>query len=132
MTQFVKVGRIVKDRRALRIEIDGRNGPGDLVIGAEAVRGLFDGKEVDVCFVQVRAPDRVFIGCSGTARISRSGRAVTLKIDGQTYTSPLMQVRQVVAGTRTAALLSRPVPAGVIDADREQRERIDAGLIHAF
>jgi len=37
-----------------------------------------------------------------------------------------------VAGTRTAALLSRPAPAPILDADRVQRERIDAGLIHAF
>ncbi len=114
------------------MEIDGRNGPGTLVIGAAAVRDLFDGKEADVSFVQVRAVEQVFIGWSGTARVSRSGRAVTLRIEGQTFTSPIAQVRQVVAGTRTAALLSRPAAAPVIDADRVQRERIDAGLIHAF
>jgi hypothetical protein len=32
MTQFVKVGRIVKDRRALRIEIDGREACGELPV----------------------------------------------------------------------------------------------------
>jgi len=132
MQQFTKAGRITRDRHALRVEIDGRNGPGDLVIGAAAVRELFDGKEADVSFVQVRSTDQVFIGWSGTARVSRSGRAITLRIEGQTYTSPIAQVRQVVAGTRTAALLSRPAPAPIIDADREQRRPIDEGLIRSF
>ena len=132
MTQFVKVGRITRDRHALRVEIDGRNGPGDLVIGAAAVRELFDGKEVDVSFVQVRSTDQVFIGWSGTARVSRSGRAITLRIEGQTYTSPIAQVRAVIAGTRAAAILSRPEPAPILDADEEQRRPIDEGLIRSF
>lgn len=132
MQQFTKAGRITRDRHALRVEIDGRNGPGDLVIGAAAVRDLFDGKEADVSFVQVRSTDQVFIGWSGTARVSRSGRAITLRIEGQTYTSPIAQVRQVVAGTRTAALLSRPAPAPVIDADREQAKSIDHDLVRSF
>jgi hypothetical protein len=132
MTQFVKVGRITRDRHALRVEIDGRNGPGDLVIGAAAVRELFDGKEVDVSFVQVRSTDQVFIGWSGTARVSRSGRAITLRIEGQTYTSPIAQVRAVIAGTRAAAILSRPEPAPILDADREQAKPIDADLVRSF
>ena len=127
-TQFTKAGRITRERLALRVEIDGRNGPGDLVMGAAAVRDLFNGKETDVSFVQVRSTDRVFIGWSGTARVSRSGRAITLRIEGQPYTSPIAQVRQVVAGTRTAALLSRPVPAGIIDADGRQARPITEGL----
>ena len=132
MTQFVKVGRITRDRHALRVEIDGRNGPGDLVIGAAAVRELFDGKEVDVSFVQVRSTDQVFIGWSGTARVSRSGRAITLRIEGQTYTSPIAQVRAVIAGTRAAAILSRPAPAPILDADGRQARPIDEGLTHSF
>ncbi len=132
MQQFTKAGRITRDRHALRVEIDGRNGPGDLVIGAAAVRELFDGKEADVSFVQVRSTNQVFIGWSGTARVSRSGRAITLRIEGQTYTSPIAQVRQVVAGTRTAALLSRPAPAPIIDADREQAKSIDHDLVRSF
>jgi len=132
MQQFTKAGRITRDRHALRVEIDGRNGPGDLVIGAAAVRELFDGKEADVSFVQVRSTDQVFIGWSGTARVSRSGRAITLRIEGQTYTSPIAQVRQVVAGTRAAAILSLPVPAGIIDADGRQARPIDEGLTHSF
>ena len=132
MTQFVKVGRITRDRHALRVEIDGRNGPGDLVIGAAAVRELFDGKEVDVSFVQVRSTDPVFIGWSGTARVSRSGRAITLRIEGQTYTSPIAQVRAVIAGTRAAAILSRPEPAPILDADGRQAKSIDHDLVRSF
>ena len=132
MQQFTKAGRITRDRHALRGEIDGRNGPGDLVIGAAAVRELFDGKEADVSFVQVRSTDQVFIGWSGTARVSRSGRAITLRIEGQTYTSPIAQVRQVVAGTRAAAILSRPAPAPIIDADGRPARPIDEGLTHSF
>ncbi len=132
MQQFTKAGRITRDRHALRVEIDGRNGPGDLVIGAAAVRDLFDGKEADVSFVQVRSTDRVFIGWSGSARVSRSGRAITLRIEGQTYTSPIAQVRQVIAGTRAAAILSLPEPAPILDADGRQARPIDEGLTHSF
>jgi len=132
MQQFTKAGRITRDRHALRVEIDGRNGPGDLVIGSAAVSELLSGRRVDVSFVQTPTPDRVFIGFSGEAWVSRSGKAITLRIEGQTYTSPIAQVRQVVAGTRTAALLSRPAPAPIIDADREQRRPIDEGLIRSF
>ncbi len=132
MQQFTKAGRITRDRHALRVEIDGRNGPGDLVIGSAAVSELLSGRRVDVSFVQTPTPDRVFIGFSGEAWVSRSGKAITLRIEGQTYTSPINQVRQVVAGTRAAAILSRPVPAGIIDADGRQRERIDHDLVRSF
>ena len=132
MTQFVKVGRIARDRHALRVEIDGRSGPGNLVIGADAVRALLDGRRVDVNFIQTPTPDRVFIGFSGEAWISRSGRAVTLRIEGRTFTSPIAQVQQVVAGTRQAAIVSRPVDSPIIDADGRQAKPIDAGLIRSF
>ena len=131
MTQFVKVGRIVKDRRALRIEIDGREACGEQIIGAAAVSDLLSGRRAEINFVQTPTPDRVFIGFSGEAWVSRSGRAVTLRIEGVIYSSPIAQVRQVVAGTRTAALLSRPAPAPIIDADRVQRDAIDADLCKA-
>lgn len=132
MTQFVKAGRIVKDRRALRIEIDGREACGEQVIGSAAVSELLTGKRVDISFVQTPSPDRVFIGFSGEAWVSRSGKAITLRIGALTYTTPIGQVRAVIAGTRAAAILSRPEPAGIIDADGRQARPIDEGLIHAF
>ncbi|MFA7122047.1 MAG: hypothetical protein WC277_11255 [Bacilli bacterium] len=132
MTQYIYAGKLTRDRHALRVELDGRNGPGDLVIGATAVPELLSGRRVEINFVQCRTPDRVFIGFSGEAWLSRSGRAVTFRIEGQAYTSPIAQVRQVAAGTRASALFSRPVPAGVIDADKAQREAIDADLVRSF
>ena len=128
MTQFVKVGRIVKDRRALRIEIDGREACGEQVIGSSAVSELLTGRRVDISFVQTPSPDRVFIGFSGEAWVSRSGKAITLRIGATTYTSPINQVRAVAAGTRAAAILSLPVPAGIIDADGRQARPITEGL----
>ena len=132
MQQFTKAGRITRDRHALRVEIDGRNGPGDLVIGAAAVSDLLSGRRAEINFVQTPTPDRVFIGFSGEAWVSRSGRAVTLRIEGVIYTSPINQVRAVAAGTRAAAILSRPEPAGIIDADGRQARPIDEGLTHSF
>ena len=132
MQQFTKAGRITRDRHALRVEIDGRNGPGDLVIGSAAVSELLSGRRVDVSFVQTPTPDRVFIGFSGEAWVSRSGKAITLRIGGALYTAPLVQVKQVLAGTRAAAILSRPEPAGIIDADGRQARPIDEGLTHSF
>ena len=82
--------------------------------------------------MQVRSTDQVFIGWSGSARVSRSGRAITLRIGGVLYTAPLVQVRQVIAGTRAAAILSLPEPAGIIDADGRPARPIDEGLTHSF
>lgn len=128
MTQFVKVGRIVKDRRALRIEIDGREACGEQIIGAAAVSDLLSGRRAEINFVQTPSPDRVYVGYSGEAWISRSGKAITLRIGGALYTAPLVQVKQVLAGTRAAAILSLPVPAGIIDADGRQARPITEGL----
>ena len=129
--KFTPMGKIQKVHDALQVQADGWT-LGTLVIAAADVPKLLNGHAVDVQFVQERPGREVFVGRAGTARISRSGKAVNVRIEGQTYTSPIAQVRQVVAGTRTAALLSRPAPAPILDADRVQRERIDAGLIHAF
>jgi hypothetical protein len=128
MTQFTRVGKIVRAHRALRIEIDGREACGEQIIGAAAVSELLNGRRVDVSFVQTPTPDRVFIGFSGEAWVSRSGKAITLRIGATTYTSPINQVRAVAAGTRAAAILSRPEPAGIIDADGRQARPITEGL----
>ncbi len=128
MTQFVKAGKITRVRHALRIEIDGREACGEQIIGAAAVSDLLSGRRAEINFVQTPSPDRVFIGFSGEAWVSRSGKAITLRIEGQTYTSPINQVRAVAAGTRAAAILSLPVPAGIIDADGRQARPITEGL----
>ena len=128
MTQFVKVGKITRVRHALRIEIDGREACGEQIIGAAAVSDLLSGRRAEINFVQTPTPDRVYVGFSGEAWISRSGRAVTLRIEGVIYSSPIAQVRQVANGSRQAAILSLPVPAGIIDADGRQARPITEGL----
>ena len=132
MTQFTRVGKIVRAHRALRIEIDGREACGEQIIGAAAVSELLNGRRVEISFVQTPSPDRVYVGYSGEAWISRSGRAITIRIGYMTYTSPIQQVRGVVEGTRAAALLSRPTPDPILDADGRQAKPIDAGLIRSF
>jgi len=128
MTQFTRVGKIVRAHRALRIEIDGREACGEQIIGAAAVSDLLSGRRVEINFVQTPSPDRVFIGFSGEAWISRSGRAVSLRIGGTVYSSPIGQVQAVANGSRQAAILSLPVPAGIIDADGRQARPITEGL----
>jgi len=128
MTQFTRVGKIVRAHRALRIEIDGREACGEQIIGAAAVSELLSGRRVEINFVQTPSPDRVFIGFSGEAWISRSGRAVSLRIGGTVYSSPIGQVQAVANGSRQAAILSLPVPAGIIDADGRQARPITEGL----
>ena len=132
MTQFTMVGKIVRAHRALRIEIDGREACGEQIIGAAAVSELLNGRRVEISFVQTPSPDRVYVGFSGEAWISRSGKAITLRIGGALYTAPLVQVKQVLAGTRAAAILSRPAPAPILDADGRQARPIDEGLTHSF
>ena len=128
MTQFTRVGKIVRAHRALRIEIDGREVCGEQIISAAAVSDLLSGRRAEINFVQTPTPDRVYVGFSGEAWISRSGRAVTLRIEGVIYSSPIAQVRQVANGSRQAAILSLPVPAGIIDADGRQARPITEGL----
>ena len=132
MTQFIKAGKLERAHSALRIVLDDQAGAGgDLVIGAAAVRDLLAGRTVEISRVTVRG-DQVSITYAGVARASTTGRGVVMHIAGARYTSPLAQVRAVAAGTRAAAILSRPEPAGIIDADGRQARPIDEGLTHSF
>jgi hypothetical protein len=139
MTQFIKAGKLEKTYNALRIVLDNQAGAGgDLVIGAAAVRDLMAGQRVvEISRVTVRG-DQVSITYAGVARASTTGRGVVMHIAGARYTSPLSQVRAVVAGTRSAALVSQMVDEAVIDADETQAQaqqggrRIDEGLAHSF
>ena len=125
---FEPCGTIEKDHSALRVDLPSWK-LGQLVIGATDVSKLLTGSEATVSFVQQRG-EAVFVGYAGTARISRSGAAINIRIEARLMTVPVKAVRAVVEGKRTAAPISAPAP--VIDADERQRERIDAGLIHAF
>jgi len=129
MQQFTKAGRITRDRHALRVEIDGWQ-LGQLVIGAADVPKMLNGDEVTIHFVQQRDGREPFIGHAGTAVLSRSGKAVNVRIESRLMTAPLAQVRKVLSGQQIAARLSSPAP--IIDADEEQSRRIDEGLITAF
>jgi hypothetical protein len=129
MQQFTKAGRITRDRHALRVEIDGWR-LGELVIAAADVPKMLNGHAVDVQFVQERPGREVFIGYAGSARISRSGKAINVRIESRMMTAPLKAVQKVITGQQLAARLSAPAP--IIDADEEQRRPIDEGLIRSF
>jgi len=129
MQQFTKAGRITRDRHALRVEIDGWR-LGELVIGAADVPKMLNGDEVTIHFVQQRPGREPFIGYAGSARISRSGKAVNIRIEARLMTAPLKAVQKVITGQQLAARLSAPAP--IIDADERQRERIDADLVRSF
>jgi hypothetical protein len=88
MQQFTKAGRITRDRHALRVEIDGWQ-LGQLVIAAADVPKMLNGDEVTIHFVQQRPGREPFIGYAGTARISRSGKAVNVRIEARLMTAPL-------------------------------------------
>jgi len=138
VVHFEKAGKLERAHGALRIVLDDQVGAGgDLVIGAAAARDLLAGRTVEISRVTVRG-DQVSITYAGVARASTTGRGVVMHIAGARYTSPLSQVRQVVAGTRSAALVSQMVDEAVIDADETQAQaqqggrRIDEGLAHSF
>ncbi len=129
MQQFTKAGRITRDRHALRVEIDGWQ-LGQLVIGAADVPKMLNGDEVTIHFVQQRPGREPFIGYAGSARISRSGKAVNVRIESRLMTAPLKAVQKVITGQQLAARLSAPAP--IIDADREQAKSIDHDLVRSF
>ena len=126
---FRSVGKIEKVHNALRVDLPSWK-LGTLVIAAGDIPKLLRGRVVDVCFVQQRGDEEPFIGTAGTAVLSRSGKAVNVKVEARLMTAPLAQVRKVLSGQQLAARLSSPAP--IIDADREQSRRIDEGLITAF
>ena len=126
---FKPVGKIEKVHDALQVQVDGWT-LGSLVIAAADVPKLLNGREVDVNFVQQRDGREPFIGRAGTAVLSRSGRAVNVKVEARLMTAPLAQVRKVLSGQQIAARLSRPAP--INDADREQAKSIDHDLVRSF
>jgi hypothetical protein len=127
-TKFTPMGKIQKCHNALALQVDGWQ-LGQLVIAASDVSKMLNGRVVDVQFVQERPGHEVFVGYAGTAVLSRSGKAVNVKIEARLMTAPLAQVQKVITGQQLAARLSSPAP--VIDADRVQREAIDADLCKA-
>ena len=130
MSKFTPVGKIEKDHAALRVDLDGGYPLGRLVIAAADVPKMLNGRVVDVQFVQDRPGREVFIGYAGTAVLSRSGKAVNIRIEARLMTAPLKAVEKVIAGEQAAARLSSPAP--VIDADAEQRKPIDHDLVRSF
>ena len=130
MTQFTKAGRITRDRHALRVDLDGGYPLGRLVIAAADVPKMLNGHAVDVQFVQERPGREVFIGYAGTATLSRSRKAVNIRLESRFMTVPRKALEAVVEGKRKSARISSPTP--IIDADRVQREAIDAGLPGSF
>jgi hypothetical protein len=80
--------------------------------------------------VQQRDGREPFIGRAGSARISRSGKAINVKIESRMMTAPLKAVQKVITGQQLAARLSAPAP--IIDADREQAKSIDHDLVRSF
>ena len=126
---FKPVGKIEKVHDALQVQVDGWK-LGELVIAAADVPKMLNGHAVDVQFVQERPGREVFVGHAGTAVLSRSGKAVNVRIESRLMTAPLKAVEKVIAGEQAAARLSSPTP--VIDADRVQREAIDHDLVRSF
>lgn len=128
MTGFYPAGTVKKTHEALELEISEWT-LGRLVVAADAVPKLLAGIPVDVNFVQER-DDEVFVGFAGTARPSRSGKAINIRIEARLMTIPVRALESVISGRRASARLSSPAP--VIDADQVQREAIDADLVRSF
>lgn len=126
---FNQVGKIEKVHNALQVRVDGWT-LGSLVIAAGDISKLLKGRAVNVNFVQQRPGREAFIGYAGTAVLSRSGKAINVRIESRLMTVPLKQVQRVLSGQQLAARLSSPAP--VIDADKVQREAIDADLVRSF
>ena len=121
--KFEPVGAVRREHAALALDLPGWQ-LGRLVIGAAGVEALFRGDPADVNFVQERPGRDPFIGLIGQARVSRSGKALNVRLEGRLLTAPLQQIKDVNTGRRTAATLSK-----IIDADGEQQGRpIDHGL----
>ena len=127
--KFTPMGKIQKVHDALQVQADGWT-LGTLVIAAADVPKLLNGRVVNVQFVQERPGREVFIGHAGSAALSRSGKAVNVRIESRLMTVPLAAVQKVITGQQLAARLSAPAP--IIDADEEQAKSIDHDLVRSF
>jgi hypothetical protein len=127
--KFTPMGKIQKRHDALQVQVDGWR-LGELVIGAADVPKMLNGDEVTIHFVQQRPGREPFIGYAGSARISRSGKAVNVRIESRFMTVPRKALEAVVEGKRKSARLSSPTP--IIDADEEQAKSIDHDLVRSF
>lgn len=127
MQKFIPCGTVEKVHEALKLDVPGWT-LGELVIGSDDVQKVLSGAPVDVVFVQERPGHEVFIGYAGTAVLSRSRKAVNIRIESRLMTVPLRALESVISGKRQTARISSPI----IDADRVQREAIDQDLTRSF
>lgn len=104
---FTPAGALLMRRHALLIDVEPAFSLGECVIGASDVPRLLDGGRVPVHFVQPskRGPG-YFVGECGDAWISKSKKAINFRIGRRLFTTPMRQVRDVVAGRAVSCLLS--------------------------
>lgn len=100
VSRFEKVGRIVRDHGdlVLRSDLDARG----FFIAEEDVKKALAGGNGEVWLLD--SPGQV-----GTVRLSVSGRALNMTIDGRLHTVPLRNLLPVIEGKRRKAALFKEV-----------------------
>lgn len=116
---FPKAGRIAREEtNDMRIEIDGR---GTFFLKADdRAKLIWDGQ------VNLYTYDGEFYTHSGTARKTKSGKAIMILIGYNIYMTPLSLIRRLFQGTTDKCILSL-----FLDAEPVQ-SNIRAGLVTGF
>jgi hypothetical protein len=120
-------GKITRLHKALRIELEAREG-GNLVIGAADARNLIDHGEGVPLYQVTRTADVDTIERVGSAYMSRSGKGIALRIDVGMPVLPTLyaskaQVEDVYRGFRTAAVVSAPADLSPQPEERKATDR---------
>jgi hypothetical protein len=107
-----KTGKITRLHKALRIELEAREGV-TLVIGAGDIRDLIDRGAAAPIYAVTRTADVDTIERVGSAYMSRSGKGIALRIDVGMPVLPTLyaskpQAEDVYRGFRAAAMVSAP------------------------
>lgn len=107
-----KAGKITRLHKALKIELEAREGV-TLVIGAADVPDLLARGTPAPIFQITRSADVDVVEAAGSAYGTRTGKGIALRVDVGMPVLPVLfasraQVRDVYRGLRTAAMISAP------------------------
>lgn len=120
--------------RALLVNLDAWNRPGDLVIGAADLAGLMNERRPAKLWHVNRGADVETVEHVGAAWVTKTGRGVAVRCDllaGLTVYAAMSQGQAVIAGRRQSAGLAAPASQAGTEK-RSRNDRMEAGLRRGF
>lgn len=136
MREMQNAGTITLRGKALLVNLDAWNRPGDLVIGAGDLPALMEERRPVKLWHVVRGGDVETVEQAGAVWVTKTGRGVAVRCDllgGLTVYAAVGQVRGVLAGRRKAAGVGTPgLPSVTRKGECSRDDPMNAGLVRGF